>query len=310
MREIVAIVNPNSAGGNTMKLWPQIKSTIEKSVGEFSPLFTSRPNHAPELCKDALKEGAKLVISVGGDGTANEVVNGFFEVGKPINPNAEFAIISMGSGSDLIKTLGVPKLFEDAVRAIAQGVTRTIDAGIMGFVDHSGNEAIRHFINIASFGVGGEVDERVNRSKKRFGGFMAFFTASLISLLTYKNKLVEIELDGKSLGEKKILLCAVANGRFFGSGMMVAPNAQIDDGLFDVVIIGESPKLKLFMDMPKIYSGAHLANPKTEVYRAKKVVARSAERVLLDVDGEQPGRLNAWFEIIPNAIKARVPKGA
>lgn len=309
MKDIVAIINPNSAGGNTAKLWPQIKSSIEKSVGEFSPLFTSKPNHAPELCRNALKEGARLVISVGGDGTINEVVNGFFENKKPINPDAELAIISMGSGSDFIKTLGIPKTFDEACKVIASQTTRTIDAAILGFIDHSNKEVVRYFINIASFGIGGEVDERVNRSKKRFGGFWAFFTASIISLLTYKNKRVEIELDGKYLGEKKILLCAVANGRFFGSGMMVAPNAELDDGLFDVVIIGESPRVKVFMSMSKIYSGKHLSNPEVEVFRAKKVVARSTERVLLDVDGEQPGKLDAWFEIIPSAIKVRVPKG-
>jgi len=308
MKEVAAIVNPKSAGGNTAKLWPSIKAELEKSVGEFSTTFTTAPNQAPELSRRALKDGAKLVISVGGDGTANEVVNGFFEDEAPVNPDAEFAVISMGTGSDLIKTLGIPKPFAEAAKVIASGTTRTIDVGLMTLFDHDGNEVPRYFVNIASFGIGGEVDERVNRSKKRLGGFLSFLLASTAALMTYKHKPVEIQLDDMPVIKQRILLCAVANGRFFGGGMMIAPNAEIDDGLFDVVIIGESSKLQLFRRMPKIYSGAHLSNPGVEVYRAKRVVARSPERVLLDVDGEQPGKIDSTFEIVPSALRVRVPK--
>jgi len=309
MREKVAIVNPHSAGGSTAKLWPEIKRALESAIGEFSAVFTTAPNEAPQLCRQALMDGAKLIISVGGDGTANEVVNGFFKGKEPVNPDAELAVISMGTGSDLIKTLGIPKPFAEAAKVIATGGTKTVDVGYMGFIDHEGNEVTRHFINIASFGVGGEVDERVNRSKKRLGGFLSFLLASVVSLITYKHKPVEITLDDETTIERRILLCAVANGRFFGGGMMAAPNAEMDDGLFDVIVIGESPKWKMFLKMPKIYSGRHLENPEVEVYRAKKVVAKSSERVLLDVDGEQPGRLDAWFEIMPQALRIRVPKG-
>jgi len=300
------IVNPNSANGTTAKRWPQMQKTLKTLLGEFAFDFTTGPNTATFLTRQALKDGFEMVVGVGGDGTVNEIVNGFFENDTPINPDAVFGIIERGTGCDFIKATGIPKDETQAMELLKGKKTKRIDVGKFSFIDHRGKETSRYFANITSFGMGGEVDERVNRSTKILGGKLSFLRAVLATFLTYKNKKVRLKIDDFFDEERTIMNIAVANGQFFGGGMWVAPQAKLDDGLFDVIIIGDLGLKESLFNMGKIYKGKHLTHPKIEFYRGKKVIADSDETVLLDVDGEAPGRLPAKFQILPRILNVKI----
>ena len=307
MKKTFFIVNPNSANGTTGKIWPQIKAAAEARIDAFETLFTEHIGHAADLTRQALAEGAELIVSVGGDGTNNEVANGLMKPdGTPVNPDVELAIICMGTGGDFRKTLAIPKDYREAVTALAQGRSKLIDLGRMEMKNHEGEMVTRYFINIASFGIGGDVDDRVNKTSKALGGKASFMWGSLKAMMAYRNKKVHVLLDDENdLGERQVFNVAVANGQFHGGGMHIAPHADLSDGLFDVIVLGDFKKLETMMQMPKIYNAGHIGHPKVETYRAKKVVATSNEQVLLDVDGEQPGMLPTTFTICPGVVKLR-----
>ena len=303
----VVIVNPNSAGGQTRRRWPRYEATLREAFGDVRPLFTERPGHATELARRALEGGAGLVVSMGGDGTMNEVMNGFFDGERPVRPEAALAILPAGTGGDFPKTTGTPRVFDDAARAIAanRGRARTIAVGRLRFLDSDGKPALHHFVNITSFGIGGLVDRFVNQSSKAFGSKGSFFVASIRASLAYKNARVRMTLDDGAPVERTVYSVAVANGRFFGGGMKMAPDAELDDGLFDVVTIGDVGIGTMLLHTSKIYAGTHVKLPFVTATRARRVHAESTagEEVLLDVDGEQPGRLPATFEIVPRALR-------
>lgn len=300
------IVNPHSAGGKTGRRWPELRATIQEAIGVFEERFTRGPQEATRLCREGLAAGAELVVAVGGDGTINEVVNGFFDETGPIAPAATFGVVPAGTGGDFIKTLGVPR---DVARAAAalKAAPRAIDVGRLRYVDTEGQPALRYFINVAGFGIGGLVDRYVNRSSKALGGKISFALATLRAAAAYKNATVRLLLDGAPAKEGRIYNVAVANGRFFGGGMQVAPNAELDDGLFDVVTLGDFGFGDLLLRGLDIYSGKHLRNPKVTVERVRRLEAipQDGVEVLLDVDGEALGRLPATFELLPGALKVR-----
>jgi diacylglycerol kinase (ATP) len=299
------VVNPNSANRHTGRVWPLIKKAAEEVIGEFEFSLTEGPLHAIELTRTALANGAEMIVSVGGDGTNNEVVNGFFKAGRLINPEAVLAIICSGTGSDFIRTAMIPRDFHESIKLIAGKESKPLDLGELTFLDHQGRETRRYFINIASFGVGGEVDERVNKTSKALGGKASFLWASTRATLAYKNKLVKIRLDDRIEIEHKVFNVAVANGQYHGAGMRAAPKAVLDDGLFDVVVMGDLSFLESLRLARLIYKGQHVKLDKVESYRAKEVKATSEHRVLLDVDGEQPGTLPASFNILPSIIRMK-----
>lgn len=306
----VLIVNPNSAGGRTRAAWPRTEAMLREALGAFHPLFTERAGHATDLTRAALRDGADVVIALGGDGTLNEVVNGFFERDadgswSSVRPDAAFGLLPAGTGGDFPRTLGTPRVLADAAHGLARARRRHIDVGRLDYLDADGHPATRHFINITSFGIGGLVDRYVNQSSKSLGGRASFFLASTRASLSYHNARVLLSLDGGPAEEHVVYNVAVSNGRYFGGGMHVAPNAVLDDGLFDVVTIGDVSMPTMLWHAPKIYRGTHLALPFVTVERARRVHAESVdgEEVLLDMDGEQPGRLPATFEILPGAIQ-------
>ncbi|RJP72740.1 MAG: diacylglycerol kinase family lipid kinase [Candidatus Abyssobacteria bacterium SURF_17] len=300
------IVNPASANGSTQKLWNQIEGVIRESVGAVDASFTARANHATELTHRALLDGFEMVVGVGGDGTINEVVNGFFNAGSLINPEAVLGVISRGTGSDFIKTLGIPKEIAAASRTLCGHAVKRCDVGRFTCKGHDGSDIERYFINIADFGIGGETVERVNRTTKALGGFVSFFYGAVSTLLTYKGKRVRVRVDDSYEAEKVVQNVIVANGQYFGGGMWIAPRAQVDDGLFDILIIDDMGRLESFRNIVKLYKGAHLDHPKVLYLQGKTVVADSPDVVLLDVEGEQIGRLPARFDIIPAAVKVKV----
>lgn len=305
-----AIVNPHSWGDRTGALWPTIEPKLHHAVGPVDVVFTDGPMAAKRLATEALKEGMEQILAIGGDGTVNEVINGFFENGEPINPEAALAILTSGTGKDFRRTFGMPEDIEAQIDRMAASEIRPIDIGKLTFVNEDGQEEVRYFGNIASFGLSGATDRAVNRQKfvRRFGGRFAFKWGAIKALLGYRNRRVRIRVDEVYDQEVNVNTAAVCNGQFFGSGMWIAPNAVPDDGQFDIVIVADIGRLGLLWNFNDIYKGAHLGNPHVTVLRGKKVTALPVDdsrEVLLDVDGEAPGRLPATFEIIPAALQFR-----
>ncbi len=304
----VLIVNPNARGGWVGKKWPLLEPVLREELGAFTPRFTSATGHATDLSKEALAGGATLVLAMGGDGTASEVAGGFLR-----SPNqgagAAFGYLPCGTGGDLRRTHRTPVSLREAAREVARATPRPIDVGQLDYTGHDGRPGTTYFINVASFGIGGLVDALVNDSGKLLGGTATFFAASLRATLRYRNARVGLRLDDGPEQEARIYNVAVANGRYFGGGMQVAPTAEVEDGLFDVITMGDLSVMQALSLGGAIYRGTHLHRPKIEAARARKVTARPLhpdDKVLLDVDGETPGRLPATFTVLPRALLLRV----
>ncbi|MBZ0252835.1 MAG: diacylglycerol kinase family lipid kinase [Candidatus Methylomirabilis sp.] len=305
MPRTLVIVNPKSAAGKTGREWGRLERDLRGVLGDFDARLTERPRHAGELAREGLKEGYELIVSAGGDGTNFEVVNGWFEEDKAVNPAACFATLPLGTGGDFRKSLGIPRDPIEAAKIIREAPARPIDAARLGYTTMEGRPASCHFINIADLGIGGEASERVNRTSKRFGGFVSFLWATSVATLLYKNKRVRYRLDDGPWMEETVYSLNCANGRFFGGGMEIAPEGKLDDGLFEVVILGDMTKPQVFRETGAVYKGRRIEHPLVRYARARKVEATSREDVLLDVDGEVPGKLPATFEILPGAINVR-----
>lgn len=306
--KIVFIVNPNAAMGSTGREWPRIEKMARDRLGTFQAHLTTGPGDATMLTRNALHKGAKLVVCVGGDGTLNEIVNGFMGKNGPIRPEAMVGFIPRGTGCDFIKTVPIPVELNRALDVIITSHTRSIDLGRLEYMDHHGHPSSRYFHNITSFGLGGEVDERVNRTTKIFGGFISFIWSTLISILIYNKKRIHLTVDNCFDQSVMIWNVVVANGQYHGGGMWVAPHAAVDNGLFHVTIIGDFSLAEIFWNLPKLYNGKLLQLKKVKAVVGKRVKASSDQQVLLDVDGEQPGQLPAVIDIVPKAVRFIIPK--
>ncbi|TGE36947.1 diacylglycerol kinase family lipid kinase [Desulfosporosinus fructosivorans] len=297
-----AIVNPQSANGNTKKRWPEYSKRLIKGGYRLDFAYTTEPGDATRITQRKLKEGYTHIMAVGGDGTMNEVVNGFFSNGQLINPEAELALFSHGTGGDLIRTLLISRGIESFLDTLGRGHKRLIDVGEVLFQDEQGQQTQRYFLNVADVGLGGETVARVNKQSKLLGGKVSFLIGSVLSILRYRNKFMSCKIDGKLVFEGRLNSIMVANGRYIGGGMMIAPHAELDDGLFDVVILGDFSKLMLLRHLPKLYKGTHLEIPGVTVHRGRSVVITSIEKALLDIDGEQPGQAPLKFSLHPQAL--------
>ncbi|MGE5543492.1 MAG: diacylglycerol/lipid kinase family protein [Bacillota bacterium] len=304
MEKSMVIVNPASANGRTGRNWPRIAEQLRNAGIEFDAQITSKSKEATQLTRTALKRGYRVIIAVGGDGTLNEVLNGFFELenGCPINPEARLGLISSGTGRDFIKTINYPKDIKRACRTLARNHTRTIDIGQVCYQDSSGNKAASYYINVAGMGMDGETADRVNRTTKAFGGKISFLWGTIATLVQYRNRELTLEIDGVTRYHGEATLVAVANGRYFGGGMHIAPEARLNSGHFDIIIVDGMTKPEIIANLHRIYTGTHLSYPKVYLMRGKHVRATSHQKVLLNVDGEQPGMLDAEFKLLPQKL--------
>jgi len=303
-RKVVFIVNPRSGNGATGRLWRGLASRMRREVGDFGELFTTRPQEATLLARHALRDGADVVVAVGGDGTLNEVANGFFDEGaRPVRDGAALGLFPRGTGSDFLRTLGFRDAGPEAIAArLREGRSRRIDVGRVRYVADDGSEASRIFVNVASFGSSGLVDRYVNRSSKVLGGKASFTLGALRGLLAYSDRRCRVRFDDGPWEEHDVTCLAAANGRFFGGGMMVAPDAKLDDGLLDVTLWSGFGLADFVRHRAKIYDGRHTRLKGTTVRRARKVEAVCVDECLLDVDGEAPGRLPATIDLLPGAL--------
>ncbi len=308
----VAIVNPMAQSGGAGELWPAMQEALRVHFPGLEVRFTAAPGHASLLCREALEQGAARILSVGGDGTNNEVLGGFVDAeGRNLYPDAILAIVAAGTGGDFQRLFGRISPREQ-VRRIAAAPPKTIDYGVARFTDHEGRPSLRPFLNVASIGVSGSVVRHVNDSDKKWGPTMTYVGGSVRGILGYRNRQVEIRYDGGPTRRIDLTLCAVANGQYFGAGMWVCPLAALDDGLFDVVEVAGMSRRRLLPTLAKVFKGKHLRVAGVDTRRAHSVEiapvdhSDSAPRILLELDGEQPGALPARFELIAAGLRVQV----
>ncbi len=306
------VVNPRSGAGRTGRDWPNIERALRAAYPHMTLAVTQKTGDATALVRHALNEGHHEIVAVGGDGTINEAVNGFFDSNGPVVPDAVFGFITSGTGGDFRKTFGLAPGYDAAIARLREAPVRAIDIGRLSCLTLTGQPVVRYFANIGSFGLSGAIVNAVNRARiaKLFGGKFAFAFHSALGLLTYRERVVRVRVDGDYDEIASISTVAVANGQFFGGGMRVAPQARPDDGMFDVIIMGGTSKAQALAEMNKIYTGEHLKNPDVRALRGRKVVAApvaetGGHAVLIEVDGECAGRLPATFELLPRALNLR-----
>lgn len=304
----LVVVNPASAGGRTLHHWPDSASLLRALGVDFEVYFTSAPDDATSAVRRALQNGATRIVTVGGDGTLNEVVNGFFaDDGTPLGSSATLGIVPSGTGGDFRRSASIPAAPDSAMRVLATVTPRRVDAGRIDFADGS----TRYFINIADCGIGGEVVARVNRRQYKGGGMRGsaiFLRESIAALMSFGGRPVRITVDGDQVIERTVQSVVVANGQYFGGGMRVAPGAEIDDGRFDLVIIDALGRFRSIASMPSLYRGTHIRRREVEVRRAARVVIEALGAPLLfDVEGEQVGTTPATITCLPQAIALSAP---
>jgi diacylglycerol kinase (ATP) len=305
----LVIVNPASAGGRTLKRWPALRVALRAAGVPHDIHHTTAPMDATTTTRSALRAGYTRVVVAGGDGTLNEVVNGFFTPeGVALNPDAILGMLPSGTGGDFRRAAGLPTDPTKLAAILRANHTRRIDAGRVTY-DDPATPALQ-FINIADCGVGGEVVARVNRSGHKGGGLrgtVVFLGISLQALTTFGGRPVRLTLDGEVV-EMDIQNVVIANGRCFGGGMRIAPNAELDDGLFDVIVLPALGRIRTMIAMPSVYRGTHLRQPGVLVRRAASVRVEPLDDrpLLFDIEGEQIGRAPATLTCLPGVLNVCV----
>lgn len=310
----LVVVNPQSGGGRTGRGWPATAAALRRAGLDFDYALTERPAQAQELAAEAVRQGCPLVVAAGGDGTIHEVANGLLDrhgedgEGGEGPPPCRFGLLPLGTGGDFRRTFQIPKDLTEAARVLVAGRTRRVDAGRVSFTGPDGTAGSCHFVNIADAGIGGDVVTRVNHGLRLPNGELTFALATAVSLLSWRNQPMRVVIDGVR-HEVTAQQVVVANGRYYGGGLCVAPRAVPDDGLFDVIVAGDLGLLENVRLLRPLRRGTHLdrGDPKLLHRTARRVEVDAPPRVRLDVDGEQPGAPPAVFEIVPAALDLVVP---
>lgn len=312
----LVIVNPASADGATQEKWPKIASDLRTHFGPFTVAFTEGIGHGRQLAAEAAKMGTKLIIACGGDGTISEVANGIIES----NQEAELGVLPGGTGSDFRRTLRVPTNIAAAARALRDGHTRVIDAVRVTFVNDIDERETRFFVNVASFGMSTEVLSRAASGESRkwipafaprkLGSKLSYAAATVQTTLAASPIEVHVQLDDEAERRLRVAEFCVANARYYGGAMKIAPDAKLDDGFLDVVSIGDASSFRILTNAPRLYFGVHLRMDEVNHALAKQVVARPLRKdevVRVELDGEVVGRLPATFQIMPLVLRVRCP---
>jgi YegS/Rv2252/BmrU family lipid kinase len=304
----LVIVNPRSGGASLSEpRWARILGELTDGLGPTDSVFTAGPRDATTIARREAEYGRRLIVAFGGDGTISEVSSGILEAGA--GARTELGIIPRGTGGDFRRTLELPTEPAEAARRIREGRVQVIDAGRARYIDHDGAPAVRHFFNVASFGFSSAVASRANASSKRFGGKLAYLGATMRALASYDNTDVWLTLDDKPRERRRVLLTAIGNGRYFGGGMKICPNAQLDTGQLDVVVVGDFSRTEVLMKVRRLYDGSHLELEDVDNVTARTLTAEPVEgdvQIPIELDGETPGRLPATFEVLPGALRVRV----
>ena len=302
MSETVFLVNPAAANGSTGRRWPEIAHQAAGVGLEGDALLSERRGHLGELAREAALGGSRLLVVVGGDGSVHEVVNGLAGLDEP----PTLALIPRGTGGDFVRTFGIPDDVAAAARIALSGETRSVDLGRVAYRAWDGHDESALFANVASAGMSGAIAQRANDTSKALGAKASYLWATFAVFAGWSAVETRLSVDGEARSGPMFDV-VVANGRYFGGGMKMCPDASPGDGLLDVVTIGDVTKRDLVLTMPKIYRGTHLPHPKAEALRGRVVTVETDEPVPVELDGEQPGTTPASFEVLPGAMRLRVP---
>ena len=296
------IVNPVAGANSTHRKWARISQILQHIGLHFDYEFTEGAGHAVEIARAAACDGYKNIVAVGGDGTVNEVANGILST---VNPgDISLGIISTGTGSDFIRSVGIPRDYDSACASLTGQRRVVVDVGVVEY-QSDGQRLQRFFVNGAGVGFDAAVVAATSRFPKYFGGTIPYLGGLFRSLLSYRNKPVELRTED-GVESARVLTVVVANGSYFGGGMYVAPQARLDDGLLDVLTIGDFGKLELLKCLSMVYKGTHIGHPKVSLSKARSVTIESAETVFVHADGELPGTCPASFRLLPAALNIMV----
>ena len=308
----LVIVNPKSASGATRDKWSAIASDIRTHFGPFNVAFTKKQGDGTAIARRAAENGREFIVACGGDGTINEVANGILESGL----DAELGVLPSGTGGDFRRSLNIPHGVREAARALKTGVTKRIDVGKVTFRGHDDENVSRYFLNVSSVGLAASIIERVKASStanwlpiQSLKGKASFALSTLQEVIGIQCETVRVRIDDGDEHNLNTVNFCIANARYFGGGMLIAPEAKLDDGYFDVINIGDLGTVKILLNAHTLYRGTHLELPEVKSKLAKRVEisAVGGEDIHIETDGELPGRLPAVYEIVPKALRLRVP---
>ncbi|HEX2618494.1 MAG TPA: diacylglycerol kinase family protein [Phototrophicaceae bacterium] len=308
MSKTLIILNPHAGGGRAGQLWTQIEPLLWDKLGELAVAVTQRPEEVAHHLDKMYATGLNRVISIGGDGTNHALVNALANLSEqyPEGEPVIYGMFPVGTGQDWARSAGIPlNDIEAAADWVANAQPYPTDIGLMTLDNNLPEKPLEkprreHFLNIASTGLGGEVDKRVNQAAVRRP--WTFLAATVATILQFKPQPIQIQLDDQDWYEGGALTLVVANGTTFGHGMKIAPNAQIDDGLFDVVLVKDASKLDTLMALRRVYDGSHLTHPAVQFSRAKKVQVQGKAIQSLDLDGEYASARQITFELRPGLL--------
>jgi YegS/Rv2252/BmrU family lipid kinase len=301
-RRVAVVLNPQSGNGRAERQWRRIEPRVAQMLPEYEVLRTKSPGDGTRLTRDALRAGFDRIVSAGGDGTHFEVVNGFFDGDAPVNPRASFAILPIGTASDLRKTYGLPKL-DDAIARLGSPCVLPIDIGRLRSVDDTGVERTHYFNTAVHMGVGSLVNLHVNQRSKALGPLLTFALGVVSARLAYKPTDVNVIADGQEFAGR-FMEVIIAKGFYDGGGMHVAPEGRLNSGFFEVYLADQLGIIGSLTAALRLYTGTHAQHPAVRYLRAKQVTVHARDVVYCGPDGEVAGHTPATLEVLPRSLLA------
>jgi diacylglycerol kinase (ATP) len=303
-RRLHIIVNPTSGNGSTRRAWPTIEQRLKRLGYEVDFRMTESSGDGARLGREAIAAG---VVVVGGDGTLNEVVNGLFQASHGSAPDVVLSVLPTGTGRDFARNIGL-RSFENALETLGNGEIRAIDVGRVDYSNDEGTQS-RYFVNAGDVGIGAETAALINRSSKILGGKISYFLGAARTVFKFEGRHAEVYVDGELVHDDRLALVCMANGRYLAGGMLMAPEASMDDGLFDILILQDVPKYSLLGSLlPSVYLGRHINHPAVSFFRGSEIRVKAPVPLLFEVDGEQPGTTDIRATILPGTLRIRFPE--
>ena len=300
-QKIMIVVNPAAAGGKVKKIWPEKSLAFKKEFDDFDEVYTKKAGDAVKIAKKAVEENYDYIMSVGGDGTVNEIINGMLSA-KTGFQKSKLIIYPLGTGSDLSRALSLPNSVEEFIALIRRKNIKSINVVEASFLNHQQQREKRYFLNIADCGMGAEVAKKLNKSRKTIDGSLSYLLKIFQTLFNYHNKQMKIEADNKLLYQGKLKTAIIAHVNYFGGGIKIAPEADLFNDKLNLVLLKDFSKLGIILNLIKAYKGKHLSHSLVESQLVEKIKITAAEKIELELDGESIGTTDAEFKISPKKI--------
>lgn len=300
------IVNPAAGHGRAGARWEKARTLAQRIYPDLELARTEKPGHGRELARAATAAGAELIVAVGGDGTVGEVIDGYLAVSESVRRNTILTTFPAGSGCDFANHMGIPREPEAWAKFFVEGKRKRIDAGRATFRGPDGAVRSRHFLNVAALGLPGEVAMTVAKRGKVLGGTLTYLVEGVLSVMTARAKRIRLTIDGVEEAPAAYHLLAVANTSTFGGGMKLAPDADAEDGLLDLLTIANMTRAELMTLLPRAYSGGHVGREGVVLRRARRIEIQADEALPLNIDGDADGTSPVVFEVLPKALAFRL----